>query len=48
MRNSGREVVILECKRCGWKWSPRKKDDVRLCPKCKSAYWDTEKKKKNV
>ena len=33
----------LECKRCGAKWHPRK-TDVRQCPYCKSAYWDTERK----
>jgi Zn finger protein HypA/HybF involved in hydrogenase expression len=29
----------LECKRCGWKWIPRK-PIIRICPKCKTAYWD--------
>jgi Zn finger protein HypA/HybF involved in hydrogenase expression len=33
----------LKCKRCGHEWTPRK-DDVRLCPSCHSAYWDLEKK----
>ena len=33
----------LKCKRCGYIWVPRTKD-VRQCPKCKSAYWDKEKK----
>jgi len=32
----------LECKRCGHKWIPRA-EDVRICPKCKSAWWDKEK-----
>jgi Zn finger protein HypA/HybF involved in hydrogenase expression len=35
------KLPILECKRCGKKWIP-KKEDVRQCPKCKSAYWDIE------
>lgn len=30
---------IIECLRCGHKWTPRK-PEVRICPKCKSAYWD--------
>ena len=30
----------LQCKRCNWKWVPRKKKVV-VCPKCKSPYWDT-------
>jgi len=43
------EVMIIEvhvhklnCFRCGHKWIPRK-EDVRLCPKCKSAYFDRPK-----
>ena len=28
-----------ECKRCGWTWASRK-DDVRQCPRCKSARFD--------
>ena len=37
---------LLECLRCGHRWFPRgKKGDknvieVRICPKCKSAFWD--------
>lgn len=46
MKNSGREMIFLNCKRCGWKWMPKKKQ-VILCPKCKSAYWNIEKKAKN-
>lgn len=30
----------LECKRCGHKWTPRQ-NNVKICPKCKSPYWDT-------
>lgn len=36
-------IVTLSCKRCGHKWSPRG-STVRICPKCKSAYWDKERK----
>ena len=32
----------LKCKRCNHKWNPRK-TEVRICPKCKSAWWDKEK-----
>lgn len=28
----------LKCIKCKWKWIPRK-DDVRQCPHCKTAYW---------
>ncbi len=32
----------IECKRCGWIWTPRK-SDVRRCPKCQSVYFDMPK-----
>jgi len=35
----------LECKRCEHTWYPRK-EEVRICPKCKSAYWDLPRKDK--
>ena len=37
----------IECKRCGYKWLPRK-EDIRQCPKCKTAYWEKVKENKNV
>jgi len=33
----------LECLRCHHKWIPRQKE-VRICPHCKSAYWDRPKR----
>lgn len=36
------EMPVVECKRCGHEWRPRK-SDVRKCPKCQSVYFDTEK-----
>jgi rubrerythrin len=33
---------IYECKKCGHKWINRK-EDIRQCPYCKSAYWDKPK-----
>lgn len=32
----------LHCKRCGHSWYP-KQPDVRICPKCKSVYFDRER-----
>ncbi len=32
----------LKCLRCNFEWNPRKKE-VRICPRCKSAWWDKEK-----
>lgn len=45
----------FKCLRCEHEWIPRVelsqleeelKDKPRVCPKCKSAYWDLEKKNK--
>jgi len=36
------KVQVLGCKRCGHHWTPRQ-TQVRVCPKCKSPYWDKEK-----
>lgn len=34
------------CERCHHEWIPRDFDsDPRICPKCKSAYWDRPAKK---
>jgi predicted Zn-ribbon and HTH transcriptional regulator len=32
----------LKCIKCGYEWTPRK-EDVRQCPDCKTAYWDKKK-----
>lgn len=37
------ELNKLNCKRCGFSWIPRI-TEVRICPKCKSAYWDRDRK----
>ena len=52
----GYNVLILgnRCFRCGHKWVQREKEKPRICPKCKSPYWDkpktkfTKKEKKNA
>ena len=36
------EIPKVKCKRCNYEWTPRKAD-IRLCPKCKSAYWDQDR-----
>jgi len=38
------KIKKMNCLRCGHKWIPRK-EDVRMCPKCKSPYFDQAKKK---
>ena len=36
------KLIKLECKRCGHTWLPHV-EDVRMCPKCRSPYWDRER-----
>ena len=40
---------IQKCSRCNWEWFPRKKNikDIRICPKCKSPYFNVSKKDKD-
>ena len=33
------------CERCGHKWIPRTKSYPRVCPDCKSPYWDKARTK---
>ena len=28
------------CERCGHEWLPRNDQAPKVCPKCKSPYWD--------
>ncbi len=36
----------FRCERCGHEWIPReKKEYPKVCPKCKSPYWDIPRKK---
>jgi rRNA maturation endonuclease Nob1 len=32
------------CERCGHEWLPRKGEEPKVCPKCKSPYWNTPRK----
>lgn len=34
-----------KCERCEHEWVPRDKSHPRVCPKCKSPYWDKPRKK---
>ncbi len=36
-------IKKLRCKRCGNEWVPRV-ENVKVCPHCKSPYWDTDRK----
>jgi Zn finger protein HypA/HybF involved in hydrogenase expression len=37
-------IKRLKCLRCGHEWVPRT-NDVRQCPRCKSAFWNVPKNK---
>lgn len=34
-----------KCERCGHEWVPRNKEYPKVCPKCKTPYWDRPRKK---
>lgn len=36
----------FKCERCKYEWIPRKKDYPRVCPNCKSPYWDKPRQNK--
>jgi len=48
----GRVKITVEgfkCERCGHEWIPRNKEEhPRVCPKCKSPYWDKPRKKSDT
>jgi DNA-directed RNA polymerase subunit RPC12/RpoP len=42
------KVDAYKCERCGHVWIPRDREKRKrpiACAKCKSAYWDTPRKK---
>lgn len=39
------DLKEFKCLRCGHGWLPRQRE-VRICPKCKSAWWDKPKQTK--
>lgn len=42
------KLEILNCLRCGHSWPTKDKSKVRVCPKCKSAYYNTPKKERPI
>ena len=47
------QIMGYRCERCGHQWRPRGGDpddqthpDPKVCPNCKSAWWDVPKKDK--
>lgn len=44
----GGRVFVMTCSRCGHTWEPREDVAVkapRVCPKCKSPYWNRPRKR---
>jgi len=43
-------VMGYRCERCGHEWIPRRATDAepKVCPKCKSAYWDRPKESRGA
>lgn len=40
-------LIGYECERCDHKWVPRRpKETPRVCPKCKSPYWNRPRREK--
>ena len=38
------QISAFQCERCGHIWAPRNThDEPKVCPKCKSPYWNTPK-----
>jgi len=33
-----------QCLRCNHKWVPREENQPKVCPKCKSPYWNTPRR----
>jgi len=45
MKETKRIILTkLKCLRCFHIWYPRKEEMPRVCPYCKSPYWDKERK----
>jgi len=41
-------IEKMKCLRCGHTWIARKKEEeIRICPRCKSPYFNRERKDEN-
>jgi hypothetical protein len=41
-------VIVCVCERCGHDWIPRGEFEPKICPKCKSIYWDRPKRRQQA
>lgn len=37
-------IMIYKCKRCDHEWATKCLETPNVCPKCKSVYWNKERK----
>jgi predicted nucleic acid-binding Zn-ribbon protein len=44
--SGGFKLPMLKCIRCKHTWPPRTQNLPKVCPECKSPYWNTEKRVK--
>ena len=47
LKNMAKVKITVDgykCERCEYEWIARKKAYPRVCPRCKSPYWDIPKK----
>jgi predicted Zn-ribbon and HTH transcriptional regulator len=43
------KLIGYRCERCGHQWLPRDTEqEPRVCPKCKSPYWNRPRRAANV
>jgi DNA-directed RNA polymerase subunit RPC12/RpoP len=42
------KVLGYRCERCRAEWVPRSEQPPRVCPRCKSPYWDRPRRKDRV
>lgn len=38
-------MTQLQCKRCGYTWTPRNGIPPAVCPRCKSVFWMQHKER---
>lgn len=37
------KIYYAKCERCGHEWKRRSEDVPKVCPTCKSPYWNKER-----
>lgn len=42
------KILEYVCLRCGHQWMPRTRERPRACPKCKSPWWDRDRRERKA